>query len=132
VASVRALLHTLDESFSCQGRKTLIFATTKDKDVRGMLELLLPYFDRVLLTRYESNPRGVSVEELTALADDLGAKNYEPTPTPATAWQQVRRGLEPDDLACVTGSFFTAGELRRLILADRPAGTAIPATPTGS
>jgi dihydrofolate synthase/folylpolyglutamate synthase len=132
LASVRALLKTLEESFACKGRKVLVFATTKDKDVRGMLAQLLPNFDRVVLTRYESNPRGVSVEELTALADELGARHYVSAPTPAAGWQQVRGWLEPEDLACITGSFFAAAELRRLILADRPVDTPSPATPAGA
>ncbi len=41
VASIQSLLETLDESFAAR-RRILVFAPTQDKDVRGMLERLLP------------------------------------------------------------------------------------------
>ena len=41
VASVRALVETLRESFTAQ-RRILVFATTLEKDVDGMLRELLP------------------------------------------------------------------------------------------
>ena len=46
VASIEALVETLRESFSA-GRRLLIFATTHDKDIRGMLQVLLDHFDEV-------------------------------------------------------------------------------------
>ena len=38
--------------------------------------------------------------------------------TPAEAWQLARRITTPDDLICVTGSFFIAAEMRDLIFRD--------------
>ncbi|HEX3870564.1 MAG TPA: folylpolyglutamate synthase/dihydrofolate synthase family protein [Pirellulales bacterium] len=116
VASVSALLATLDESFRVAGRKVLIFATTKDKDARGMLELLVPRFDQVIVTRYESNPRGVPVDELIAVAQEVGARDVQSVATPGDAWELVSRRSGSDGLICVTGSFFTAAEMRRAIL----------------
>ena len=85
VASVAALLATLEESFAAQPR-VLIFATTQDKDVRGMMSLLLPRFDSVLLTRYRNNPRGVPVEELLRIAVELGATHCRGFADAAAAW----------------------------------------------
>ena len=42
-----------------------------EKDIRGMLELLLPHFEAVILTRYSSNPRGVPIAELEAIAAQI-------------------------------------------------------------
>ena len=56
VASVDALIGVLDESFSSR-RRFLVFATTQEKDVRGMLSRLIPAFDEVVFTRYLDNPR---------------------------------------------------------------------------
>jgi dihydrofolate synthase/folylpolyglutamate synthase len=123
VASITALLETLAESFAAR-RRVLIFATTRDKDLRGMLRLLLPAFETVVFTRYENNPRGVPPEELLALARELniresslGTSPPEPivAPTPAAAWAVVRDRLGPDDLLCITGSFFIAAELRTAV-----------------
>ena len=69
-ASIEALVEVLDESFSAR-RRLLIFATTQEKDLRGMLERLLGRFDHVIFTRYLSNPRSVPPEQLQALAADL-------------------------------------------------------------
>ncbi|HWA98707.1 MAG TPA: folylpolyglutamate synthase/dihydrofolate synthase family protein [Pirellulales bacterium] len=114
-ASMAALLATLEESFPAT-RRTLIFATTREKDLSGMLALALPKFDRVVFTRYQSNPRGVPAEELLELARDLGATHVAIEPTPVAAWDAVRGHLAGDDLLCVTGSFFIAAELRQEIL----------------
>ena len=66
-ASVAALIETLGASFS-PARRLLVFAASQDKDLRGMLRLLLGQFDEVLLTRYLDNPRAMPPEELQAIA----------------------------------------------------------------
>ena len=116
VASVEALGQVIDESFSAP-RKLLVFATTRDKDVRGMLAELLPRFDEVIFTRYHSNPRGVPIEELAALAAELSPLKPHLCPDATTAWQLAQRLTSPDHLICITGSFFTAGEMRAAIVA---------------
>jgi dihydrofolate synthase/folylpolyglutamate synthase len=113
LASASALLETIDESFVAQ-RRILVFASTKDKDLRGMLGLLLPRFDHVIFTRYLNNPRFVPPEELAELADELGAA-YQLAEDPAAAWQHARQIAGPQDLICVTGSFFIAAEMREQI-----------------
>jgi dihydrofolate synthase/folylpolyglutamate synthase len=108
------LLGVLEESFSAQ-RRLLIFATSRDKDARGMLRRLLSGFDQVIFTRYLTNPRAVPPQALAAMASELTGRNYGVSETPADAWEQVYRLAMPEDLICVTGSFFLAGELRRHI-----------------
>jgi dihydrofolate synthase/folylpolyglutamate synthase len=71
-ASVAALMEVLAESFVAR-RRWLIFATTQEKDLRGMLERLRGHFDEVIFTRYLDNPRGVPPEELQALAEAIGS-----------------------------------------------------------
>ncbi len=70
VASIAALVEVLDESFSA-ARRLLIFATTQEKDHRGMLQQLLGRFDHVIFTRYSNNPRSVPPEELLGLAREI-------------------------------------------------------------
>jgi dihydrofolate synthase/folylpolyglutamate synthase len=120
-ASIQSLVDALAESFHAR-RRWLIFATTQDKDLDGMLECLAGRFDEVIFSRYLHNPRSVPPEQL------LGASLEVPQPfasrvslasTPAEAWDAVRRNASPDDLICVTGSFFFAVEMRRE-WADRP------------
>ena len=114
VASVEALLQTLDESFTPR-RRILVFAATQEKDVAGMMARLLPAFDEVVLTRYGDSPRAVPVEALAALASGMCATPPVLCPTPREAWDRVRAVARPDDLICITGSFFIANQMRRQI-----------------
>lgn len=118
VASVHALLETLDESFSVR-RRHLLFATTREKDTAGMLRHLLDGFDDVVFTRYTNNPRAVPPEELAATARNLTGRDYPMYQDPVEAWDVVRHRTSPDDLVCVTGSFFIAAQIRELAVADR-------------
>jgi dihydrofolate synthase / folylpolyglutamate synthase len=135
-ASIAALVEVLAESFSVRQR-FLVFGTTQEKDLRGMLRHLSGQFDHVIFTRYQENPRGVPPEELQAMADELADDRASPRPTsgsrqgvreagiadtrvaatPADAWAAIHRMATPNDLVCITGSFFLATEMRRQIVA---------------
>jgi dihydrofolate synthase/folylpolyglutamate synthase len=117
-ASTEALVRTLEAQFSVR-RRILIFAGTKDKDVGGLLRLLLPRFDSVILTQYRTNPRGVAVDDLGALAQSTSLRPCHIAVDAASAWHVARQLATPEDLICVTGSFFIATELREIILADK-------------
>jgi dihydrofolate synthase / folylpolyglutamate synthase len=116
VASIEALIATLDRSFVARPR-VLVFAPTCDKDVRGMLGLLAGRFERMIFTRYQNNPRGLPVDELAALADELKIAAYEVADEPAAAWQMARRIAPAEGMIVITGSFFIAAEIRPLVLA---------------
>ena len=110
VASVRALIEVLRESFSAR-RRLLVFATSREKDLRGMLAPLAVAFDSVIFTRYLINPRAVPPEALQKVASDLTGPETLVCADPAEAWSEVLTRAGPDDLVCVTGSFFLAAEM---------------------
>ncbi len=115
VASIEALVEVLGESFAAR-RRVLVFATTRDKDLRGMLKRLLPAFDEIIFTRYHSNPRGVAPEELAGLARELdGDREFQVCADAQEAWQLARARVGVQDLLCITGSFFIAAEMRAAI-----------------
>jgi dihydrofolate synthase/folylpolyglutamate synthase len=116
-ASMEALVKTLQERFRDR-RRWVIFAAGKDKDLGGMLEVLLPAFDQVVFTRYLENPRAVSPEELAEMARGLTGQTYAKFSTPAESWSWAIDRAAPDDLICVTGSFFIVAEIRRLLPRD--------------
>jgi dihydrofolate synthase/folylpolyglutamate synthase len=127
VASIAALLEVLRERFP-QGRRVLVFASSKDKDTSGMLRLLVPEFERIVLTRYIHNPRAVEPQRLLELAREVAAElpagvrpaaEIADAPTPDTAWELAQRATGRDDLICITGSFFLAAELRPLVGGSR-------------
>jgi len=117
VSSVQALLDTIRQGFDAR-KKVLLFAATRDKDVTALLRRLLPEFDAVILTRYVKNPRGIPLVELGPLASKLTDRPFHTAPDPAAAWLLARSLADRDDLICVTGSFFVAGEVREMILEE--------------
>jgi dihydrofolate synthase/folylpolyglutamate synthase len=127
VASIAALIDVVRERYPDR-RRVLVFASSKDKDAAGMLRLLVPWFEEIVLTRYVNNPRAMEPEALAELARaelPSAADNGQPQRTPqlhtadrpADAWELARRAASPEDLVCITGSFFLAAELRPLVRA---------------
>jgi len=100
----------------------LLLATTRGKDVAGMLRTLLPEFDRVVCSRYLNNPRAFDPRELGELAC-LISKDLQPPcaeritwcTDPTSAWNRIIAETPATDLICVTGSFFIAAEIRELV-----------------
>jgi dihydrofolate synthase/folylpolyglutamate synthase len=122
VASAEALVEALRQSFppvgsesgngAGHGRRLLIFAASGDKDLAGMIRVLVPHFARGFLTRSTTNRRGVAPEQLLELWQRNATQPAAAFATPAEAWQAARQEAGADDLICVTGSVFVAGELR--------------------
>lgn len=120
LASISALLEALAQRVVAR-RRVLVFASSRDKDSAGMLRMLLPQFDHVILTKYVNNPRAVEPVELRDLAGViLNEENSRDTRLefagePQAAWERARVVAGPEDLICITGSFFLAAELRLLV-----------------
>jgi dihydrofolate synthase / folylpolyglutamate synthase len=129
VASVEALVDCLRESFAAKDR-TLVFAASRDKDVPGMLRVLLPHFRRVIATEFQENPRAVPVEQITEWCrEELGRIGHPSDESrlqahkfAVDAWAVARKAAAPDELICITGSFFIAAELRGLAAAAAAQG----------
>ena len=81
-----------------------------------MLDQLMQFADRLIVTQFHNNPRSVPVERLEALARDKSS-SFEPieilsAPSSAIAVQHALRTAIPNELICITGSFFLASETR--------------------
>jgi dihydrofolate synthase/folylpolyglutamate synthase len=126
VASAAALAETLRTSFP-ETTRTLVFGTTRDKDLAGQLRALLPLFDAVIATRYARNPRSVSPDEVAAAALAIDGRAVRVEPDPAEALATARRLTPPGGLICVTGSLFLAAEVRAIVLGREPTAVAGPA-----
>jgi len=119
VASASVLLQTLETeltSWTRADKKALILAISTDKDCEGILKILLPAFDRVWITTYQDNPRGVAADELFKLAASVVQQESLSTElkiaaTPDLAWQAATDSLQPTDVLCCTGSVFLIAEL---------------------
>ena len=89
-----------------------------------MLRQLLPHFDTVILTHYLNNPRAVPYRRLKRIVDSISEYPVHLAPDPTSAWKLLTRFLASDDLACITGSFFIAAEMREVVL-DYRAGLTV-------
>lgn len=130
LASIEALLDTLAVSFtdthlngsgSRNGstpsrRRLLIFACSNDKDLAGMLRLLAPRFCHIYLTRFGTNSRSAAPKQLGELLRRCAATPFTLCPASTDAWRTATAAAGSDDLICVTGSVFLAGELRALMV----------------
>jgi dihydrofolate synthase / folylpolyglutamate synthase len=122
-ASAAALADTLLTCFP-RVQRTLVFGTTRDKDMEAQLRALLPLFDGVIVTRYVENARAVAPEEVAAAVFSLTGRNAVIATDPAEALELARQSTAPEDLICVTGSLFLAAESRAIVM-PRVRGPAI-------
>jgi dihydrofolate synthase/folylpolyglutamate synthase len=119
VDSARALVRSLRASFplAAGARRLLVFAGSRDKDLPGMLEVLAPAFERIFLTRFRSSPRTAPPEDLAAWLPAEKRPAATICASAVEAWQQARQEAGEQDLICVAGSVFLAGELRPVMAA---------------
>ena len=122
VPSIDALLKTLAETFpEVRGRKSVVFAVSSDKQYPDMLRRLSSDFDRFHLCRFGSNPRSVPPEKLAELLHGFGVRDgVFVHSTASIAWQCALSEAGAEDLVCVTGSVFLAGEIRSVGYSDSP------------
>jgi dihydrofolate synthase/folylpolyglutamate synthase len=117
VPSIEALVNVLhgEPAFN-SGLKRVIFAVSSDKDYPAMLQILAAEFDHLYLTQYGDNPRCVAPAKLAAeLARVAPGTQFSVHPTSRDAWSTACQDSAADDLICVTGSVFLAGELRPVL-----------------
>ena len=109
VASAEVLVNALAESFP-PGRRWLVFASSNDKDTAGMARVLAPHFAGVVVTRYLGSSRAVPPEQLAEFFPQAIA-----CADPRAALERVRELARPDELICVAGSVFLAGEMKAIL-----------------
>lgn len=110
-ASAGVLLETL-QGLNIRGPRVLIFATSRDKDVPGLMRRLVSGFDCIILTEFQSNPRAMPLSQLQATIRRMTCLPVHSAATPREAWAAALRVCTTDGLICVAGSFFLAAELR--------------------
>lgn len=97
----------------------LVLGIMSDKDIRGMFRRLLPLAETVILT-HPAYPRAADPETLRPLARPYHTRVYV-IQDPAAAIAQAKSLAEPNDLVCIAGSLYFAGEVKRLYGEAEPA-----------
>jgi len=93
----------------------VIFGCASDKDVDGMLEQIGRGADKIIFTKSESNPRASDPTELRTLYEEQTSKMAQTAESLKEAINLAARAVGRDDLILVTGSFYLAGEAKRLL-----------------
>src|SRR5262249_10890095 len=106
-------------------QRWLIFAATKDKDLHGMLERLGAWFDWIVLTTFTS-ARAASAQELQEALPATWKPRAVLAADPPAALKHVLSQAGPNDLVCITGSVFLAGEMRPQLVKSDDAGATLP------
>jgi dihydrofolate synthase/folylpolyglutamate synthase len=90
----------------------LVVGIMHDKDIRGIFRRLLPIAETVIFTQPRYS-RAADAESLRRLARPYIMKQYV-IPDPASAIEQAKHLAEPDDVICITGSLYFAGEVKEI------------------
>lgn len=118
-ASAQALVETIEQHVPRP--RWLVLSISRDKEVRAIVRTLAPHFDRFVATQYVENPRAVSRVQLAEIVgEELAAIDRKESQVtvcedPSEAWEFVQRTALPNELVCISGSFFLAAEMRRLV-----------------
>jgi hypothetical protein len=114
------------------GRIIIVLGIMGDKDVRGIMEPLLPFASEIILTSPEYS-RAASPEKLASTAASLGFLNTRIAPTVKDAIELAENisqqsnppllpftkggmgGIHNSSLILITGSFYTIGEAKEAL-----------------
>ncbi|MDD5173830.1 MAG: cyanophycin synthetase, partial [Candidatus Omnitrophica bacterium] len=112
-ASARTLVNAVKKIFKYK-RLILVFGVSKDKDVKGMLEEMLPVCDSIILTKSKVLNRALDPAKIKEEALIIGKSFKDITLTHNTE-EALGRALSAagtGDLILITGSLFIVGEIK--------------------
>ncbi len=117
-AQNRASAATLAKSIKKQFRYKkliLVLGVSKDKDINGILDELLPISDSIILTKSKVVERACAPSRIKEL---ISAKDKEIilTSNVEEALDKARSKALTEDLVLVTGSLFVVGEARHILV----------------
>jgi len=92
--------------------RVAVIGVLEDKDAAGMLESLLPHFDRIVFT-HPSNPRALSPATLVTLAEKLNGPPADTVPAPRAALERARALAGAGGAVLATGSIYLIADLVR-------------------
>jgi dihydrofolate synthase/folylpolyglutamate synthase len=111
VASMETLVETLRPALAAHRPRVLLFAASGDKQIEEMVAVARHAFDRVVVTRYATNPRAATVERLVAACRAAGLPEPRVAAGPPQALAIARSQAGVGGIVCVAGSFFLAAEV---------------------
>ncbi|MGH7243277.1 MAG: bifunctional folylpolyglutamate synthase/dihydrofolate synthase [Phycisphaerales bacterium] len=122
--SIHALMKSLGAHIKYDSL-IVIFGCAADKDVAGMLTRLGTGADKIIFTRAEGNARAADPRELHRRFAETPGKMSQVAPSLKEAINMAAKAAQKEDLICVTGSFYLAGEAKKLMEAKKASDTAV-------
>lgn len=113
-AAVGALVRSIGAHVSYDSM-VVIFGCASDKDVDEMLRRLATGADKVIFTKSKGNPRACDPVELAKRFNEVASKMCQVAPTLEEALSTGVRAAGREDLILITGSFYLAGEAKKLL-----------------
>ncbi len=110
-ASVEALMRTIGQSISYDSM-IVIFGCQDGKDIDGMIRHIQLGADKVIFTR-SGSPRAADPKDLAAAYVEQSGNMAQTASTLEQALQIANSAVTPEDLICITGSFYLVGDAKK-------------------
>lgn len=110
---LRGALETFKEKLG-PGRRIAVFGASSDKDIKGMLRQIEPVLDEFIFVRART-PRAVPPERLVDTLSEFSRKPARTAGTIADGITMAKDTATVEDVIVVTGSFYVAGETKRIL-----------------
>ncbi|MBW7899113.1 Folylpolyglutamate synthase [Candidatus Brocadiaceae bacterium B188] len=111
--SMRFLKETLIGNFTFR-RLILILGFSQDKDLNNILKEIVMEADSIIITR-SKNPRAAPPEDLYEKITKLYGKHPDTANTVQSAITMAKQMASKEDMICITGSAYVAGEARQAL-----------------
>jgi dihydrofolate synthase / folylpolyglutamate synthase len=111
--SIQALLRSVSTHLKFDNL-IAVFGCSSDKDAAGMLAKLVGGADKIVLTRAAHSARAVEPKDLLRKMPEATGKPVQTAACVKDAINLAAKAAQRGDLIVVTGSFYLAGEAKRL------------------
>jgi dihydrofolate synthase/folylpolyglutamate synthase len=109
-ASMKAVIHAIGQNIPYDSM-VVIFGCNKDKDVRGILNMLQYGADKVIFTRSNS-PKAMLPQDLAEIYTEICGKMYQTALSLGEALKIAGSAVSKEDLILITGSFYLIGQAK--------------------
>ncbi len=113
--SIQALMRAIGSHVRYDSM-VVIFGCASDKNIAGMLARIGAGADKVIFTKASGTRRGIEPRELLRKFSEVCGKMAQAAPNLREALAIAKTAVAREDVICITGSFYLAGEARAYFL----------------
>ncbi len=113
-ASMQALIRAIGQHIPYDSM-VMIFGCAADKDINGMMDQIATGADKVVFTRAADSPRAAEPTELAEIYEQRCDRTAQVTDNLVEAIRTAEGAVTPEDIICITGSFYLVGQTKQLL-----------------